>query len=52
LPDPDDERILEVAIEAQAMIITYNKKHFPGVARFAIDVKTPAEFLEILGGKL
>ncbi len=28
LPDPDDERILEVAIASGATIITHNTKHF------------------------
>ena len=48
LPDPDDERILEVAIQTGALIITHNKSDFGGVERFGIAVKTPAEFLQIL----
>ena len=49
LRDPDDERILEVAAQCRAMIITHNTRDFVGVERFGVSVKTPAEFLKILG---
>jgi predicted nucleic acid-binding protein len=48
LPDPDDERILEVSIHCQAMIITHNTKDFAGTERLGVVVRTPAEFLEML----
>jgi putative PIN family toxin of toxin-antitoxin system len=48
LPDPDDERILEVAVQCQAVIITHNRRDFVGAERFGVRVRTPAEFLKIL----
>jgi predicted nucleic acid-binding protein len=48
LRDPDDELILELAVECRAMIVTHNKTDFAGAHRFRIDVKTPAEFLKML----
>ena len=48
LSDPDDERILEVAVQCQAMIITHNRRDFVGAERFGVRVTTPAEFLKIL----
>jgi putative PIN family toxin of toxin-antitoxin system len=48
LPDPDDELILELAIESRAMIVTHNQADFTGAARFGIVVKTPVEFLKML----
>jgi|SRR5208283_473839 len=48
LPDPDDERILEVAIQCGATIVTHNKRDFEGADRLGVPVKTPAEILEIL----
>jgi predicted nucleic acid-binding protein len=48
LRDPDDERILEVAVQCRAMIITHNKRDFVGAERFGISVRSPAEFLKIL----
>ena len=50
LRDPDDERILEVAVQCGATIVTYNRKDFEGAARFGVAVKTPSEILEILRG--
>jgi putative PIN family toxin of toxin-antitoxin system len=48
LRDPDDERILELAVQCGAAIITHNKRDFDGAARFGIEVKTPSEMLRIL----
>ena len=48
LRDPNDERILEVAIQCGATIVTHNLKDFDGAKRFGVAVKTPAEILEIL----
>ena len=47
LQDPDDERILEVAVQSRAMIVTHNQKDFVGVEQFGVEVRTPAEFLRM-----
>jgi putative PIN family toxin of toxin-antitoxin system len=48
LRDADDERILEVAVQCRAMIVTHNKKDFVGAERLGVVVSTPAEFLKLL----
>jgi len=48
LRDPDDERILEVAAECQAIIVTHNIRDFAGADRFGIAVQTPGQFLKAL----
>ena len=48
LKDPDDDFILELAVKAQAMIITWNIKDFSRAAQFGIPVKTPRELLNLL----
>jgi putative PIN family toxin of toxin-antitoxin system len=48
LRDPDDERILEVAVQCRAMIITHNRRDFVGAERLGVAVRTPAEFLKML----
>jgi putative PIN family toxin of toxin-antitoxin system len=48
LQDPDDERILELAVESGATIITYNRRDFAGSEKFGVVVMTPAEFLRDL----
>ena len=48
LRDPDDERILEVAVQCRATIVTHNSKHFVGAERHGVAVRTPAEFLRML----
>lgn len=48
LRDPDDERILEVAIQCGATIVTHNQRDFEGAGQFGVLVKTPAEILQIL----
>jgi len=48
LRDPDDERILEVAVQCRAMIITHNRRDFVGAERLGVAVRTPAEFLRML----
>jgi len=47
LRDPDDERILEVAVQCRAMIVTHNKRDFVGAERFGVSVRTPAELLKL-----
>ena len=44
LRDPDDERILEVAIKCRAMIVTHNTRDFAGADRLGIVVLTRANF--------
>jgi putative PIN family toxin of toxin-antitoxin system len=48
LPDRDDEAFLEVAIAAAAeCLVTGNPRHYPARCRVALQVVSPAEFLEI-----
>ena len=48
LRDPDDDRILEVAVQCRAMIVTHNRRDFAGARPLGVVVRTPAEFLEML----
>jgi len=48
LRDPDDERILEVAVACRAMIVTHNKRDFAGAEGLGVPVRTPSEFLKML----
>jgi len=48
LPDPEDVPFLEVALEAKAVLVTGNLRHFPPRARSGVTVMTPAEFLDFL----
>lgn len=51
LKDSKDDFVLELAIESQSeYIVTYNKKDFKGVETFGVQVLTPKEFLEKIGG--
>jgi len=45
LPDTDDLPFLEVATQTGATLITGNIAHYPPVARGAVQVYTPAEFI-------
>lgn len=50
LPDPRDDLVLELAVEAQCMaVVTYNVRDFAGSERFGIRVLTPQQFLDTLG---
>jgi len=50
LKDTDDDFLLDLAVEASAdFIITFNKKDFVGIEKFAIQVLTPKEFLQQTG---
>ncbi|MEX2264286.1 MAG: putative toxin-antitoxin system toxin component, PIN family [Bryobacteraceae bacterium] len=51
LRDPDDERILEVAVQCRAMIITHNTRDFGASERLGVSVKAPSEFLLMLGDR-
>ena len=50
LPDPQDDMILELAVNAGCKyIVTYNKRDFRGAEAFGIEVVTAKEFLEKIG---
>lgn len=48
LKDPDDDFVLELAVKANATIVTWNVADFKRAARFDIAVMTPREFLASL----
>ena len=50
LRDPDDDRILEVAVRTQSQVVTFNAKDFAGAERFGIRVISPKEMLTLVGG--
>jgi putative PIN family toxin of toxin-antitoxin system len=50
LSDPDDDRILELAVRTQATIVTFNARHFAEAAQFGIRVISPKEMLVLVGG--
>jgi putative PIN family toxin of toxin-antitoxin system len=53
LPDPRDDLVLEVAVNAQcSAIVTFNLRDFAGSAHFGITPVTPGQFLHTLGGPL
>jgi len=50
LKDPQDDHILELAVKAKAMIVTWNVRDFaPASSRFGLDVITPRDLLKKLG---
>jgi putative PIN family toxin of toxin-antitoxin system len=52
LRDPDDEPIVQLAVEASVpRIVTHNIRHLKPAASFGINVLTPAEFLARLRSK-
>ena len=48
LKDPDDDFVLELAVKANAAIVTWNVADFTHAARFGIAVLTPRDFLASL----
>jgi len=48
LKDADDDFVLELAVKANAAIITWNVADFKHAARFGVAVMTPREFLASL----
>ncbi len=48
LSDPDDELVLDLAIQCGGKIITYNKRDFIEASKRRVSVLTPAEFLDLL----
>ena len=50
LPDPKDDMVLELAVDADApIIVTFNTRDFVGSERFGIRVVTPREYLQEIG---
>ena len=49
LKDIKDDMVLELAVKANSMIITYNKSDFIESGQFNIPVLNPKEFLNMLG---
>ncbi|MFZ5477351.1 MAG: PIN domain-containing protein [Myxococcota bacterium] len=50
LPDPKDDMVLELAVDAGApVIITFNGRDFAGAERFGVRVLTPREYLQEIG---
>jgi putative PIN family toxin of toxin-antitoxin system len=50
LPDPNDDMLLELAVEAQCTrIITFNLKDFARVEQFGVRAVRPGEFLNEIG---
>jgi predicted nucleic acid-binding protein len=51
LPDPDDDRILEVAVRTGSPIVTFNVKDFRGSGSLGIRTMSPKELLRIMGDR-
>ena len=51
LPDPDDDRILEVAVRTESPIVTFNVRDFLGSRSFGIRTMSPGELLTTMGDK-
>jgi putative PIN family toxin of toxin-antitoxin system len=49
LKDPDDDFLLELAVQSNSVIVTLNKKDFGAASEFNIKVMTPKEFLQYIG---
>ena len=49
LPDPDDDRILEVAVRAGSPIVTFNVRDFRGSESLGVRTIIPSELLVIMG---
>ena len=49
LPDPTDDLLLELAVEADAdYIVTHNLRDFTGVDQFGVTAISPGDFLRLL----
>jgi predicted nucleic acid-binding protein len=48
LPDPDDDRILEVAVGSGSPIVTFNMRDFRGSESLGIRTMSPGELLAIM----
>ena len=48
LPDPNDDHVLELAVAANASVVTRNVRHFPNTSSFGVKILTPGQLLEAL----
>jgi predicted nucleic acid-binding protein len=48
LSDPDDELLLDLAVQRSAAIVTYNKRDFAEAEKRGVAISSPAEILESL----
>ena len=48
MPDPNNDRILEVAVRTRSPVVTFNTKDFAGAERFGIRVISPKELLTLI----
>mgnify|MGYP001234679736 CR=1 FL=1 len=48
LKDPGDDFVLELAVKANAQIVTWNVSDFKQSAKFGVRVQTPREFMDFL----
>ena len=52
LPDPDDDMLLELAVEAECQrIVTFIRRDFKNIEQFGVRAVTPQEFLAEIGVK-
>ncbi len=51
-PDPTDLPFIEVALTAQAVLVTGNKRHFPEKLCRGIKIVSPREMLDLLDQRL
>jgi predicted nucleic acid-binding protein len=53
LPDPDDDLVLETAVNGHAeFVVTFNRRRFePAAARFGIETLAPSEAVRRLEGR-
>ena len=49
LPDPDDDRILEVAVRTGSPIVTFNVRDFRSSESLGIRAMSPGELLAVIG---
>ena len=49
LKDIKDDMLLELAVKANASIVTHNKKDFEGASKFNLPLLSANEFLHLLG---
>lgn len=50
LPDPEDDMLLELAVESGSQrIVTFNLRDFRGINQFGVFAVTPQEFLKEIG---
>jgi predicted nucleic acid-binding protein len=50
LRDPDDDRILKVAVRTQSAVVTFNAKDFVEAGRFGIRIMSPRQMLTLVEG--